>query len=518
MTPTVGPAWRHPIVLTVSLVLGGAPAATLAASPAGPDLLWAEASGGTGFDQPSAIAVDSDGSSLVAGYFQEIAVFGRDGPNETGLVSAGQEDAFIAKYDSLGTLQWVTQAGGPGTGLDRGTDIAVDADGNAVVTGAFSGTAKFGAGEQGGTSLEAAGGYTDAFVAKLDPEGALLWVRGAGGTGDDTGAAVAVDGDGNLYVTGSFQGVALFGAGETAETVLTSDGDFAFDAFLAKYDPFGTLIWARRIGAMTDNFDADVSVGADGSSVVFGSFQGLATFGEGEANETTLDAARGTAMFVAKYTPNGLLAWVKRAGAPLDKSYWNPGLVSPAAGALDKGGNSLVTGHMERKVVFGEGEPTEVTAFGGAGSLFVAKYAPDGSLLWTKRVNGNLYANDIAVDERGLSFVVGQFSGQLTIRVRGVWRTLRTQGRSDAFVVRYSPSGVPLDAWGTGGTGDKFLPSIAVDAAGDVLMSGSFDGTATFGAGTPGEISLESAGWTDIFVSRWKGTDLWRRRAPASRR
>lgn len=141
-------------------------------------------------------------------------------------------------------LDWATRAGG--TGFERGFGIAADNAGNSYVTGPFGGTAIFGAGEANETTLTPAGGL-DIFVAKYDPSGALVWAKRAGGGGIDLGSAIATDGDANSYVTGRFSGTATFGAGDTNETILTGTNDI----FVAKYDPSGALVWAKRAGGGT---------------------------------------------------------------------------------------------------------------------------------------------------------------------------------------------------------------------------------------------------------------------------
>ena len=186
------------------------------------------------------IGVDGSGNSYVTGSFTDDATFGPDEANETTLTSAGNFDIFVAKYDAVGALLWVGRAGGASD--DHGRGIAVDVSGNSYVTGDFAGAATFGQGEPHETTLTSAG-LADIFAAKFDPLGALLWAGPAGGASDDYGRGIAVDGNGNSYVTGDFQGSATFGAtpmtglraAQTDETTLTSAGAGDIDIFVAKY-------------------------------------------------------------------------------------------------------------------------------------------------------------------------------------------------------------------------------------------------------------------------------------------
>ena len=277
----------------------------------------------------------------------------------------------MAKYDASGDLLWAKRAGGEGFGLGYG--IAVDAAGNSYVTGGFGGTATFGPGETNETTLTSAGG--DAFVAKYDASGDLLWAKRAGGIGSASGFGIAVNAAGNSYVTGGFSGAATFGPGETNETTLTSAAG-SLDMFVAKYDASGDLLWAKRAGSSTDTglgLDAglDIAVDGAGNSYVTGKFRGAATFGPGETNETTLTSAVGSnAIFVAKHDASGDLLWAKRAGGE--------GFDLGVGIAVDGAGNSYVTGQFGSAATFGPGETNETTLTSAGGDdIFVAKLGPD---------------------------------------------------------------------------------------------------------------------------------------------
>ena len=197
---------------------------------------------------------------------------------------------LLSSGTALGqNLDWAKLAGGVASG------IAVDDNGNSYVTGQFSGTATFGAGEVNETVLTA-GGDADIFVAKYNGKGRLLWVRQAGGSSFAGGAGIAVDHNGVSYVTGSFVGTVTFGAGEANETVLTAGGDV--DIFVAKYNGKGRLLWVRQAGGSSFAGGAGIAVDHKGSSYVTGDFSGTAIFG---VNETFLVSDGPQSTFVARY-------------------------------------------------------------------------------------------------------------------------------------------------------------------------------------------------------------------------
>ena len=83
-------------------------------------------------------------------------------------------------------------------------------------------------------------------MAKYNSDGTIAWAKWAGGTGTNQGYGIAVDGSGNSYVTGNYQGTATFGSGEPNETQLPSSATGGDVMFIAKYNSDGTLAWAKR--------------------------------------------------------------------------------------------------------------------------------------------------------------------------------------------------------------------------------------------------------------------------------
>src|SRR5262249_15592231 len=135
------------------------------------------------------------------------------------------------------------------------------------------------------------------------------------------------------------------------------------DVFLARYDPSGALVWAKRAGGAGFTAASGIAAMSDGSSVVLGSFFGSATFGAGEPSETTLDSPDGD-VFLARFDATAALAWAKALGGPtLDHA--------DAVTALADG-SAIATGWFQNSAVFGAGEPNETVLTGTGVTLFVA--------------------------------------------------------------------------------------------------------------------------------------------------
>eukprot|EP01031_Cornospumella_fuschlensis_P007689 gene7689-9518_t len=212
----------------ITLTNAGAADAFVVKYNAAGTCLWARSIASTGSEAGISIKVDASGNATASGYFSATTTFA---PGIT-LTSAGGQDYYVARYDTNGTCLWATGTGGAGDDFAR--SLALDADGNTVVTGPFSGTATFAP----GVTLTSVG-QNDLFVAKYDGAGILLWSTKAGGTGNDTVVRIALDRLGNAFVAGDFSSSANFGPGIT----LTSAG--GLDGFIAKYDTSGACLWAK---------------------------------------------------------------------------------------------------------------------------------------------------------------------------------------------------------------------------------------------------------------------------------
>jgi len=269
------------------------------------NLAWAKRAGGSSYDISQGITTLSDNSIVVTGGFYGSATFGPGETNETVLTSVGvqNQDIFIARYNPDGTLAWAKRAGG--TESDIGEGITTLSDNSTVVNGYFSGLAAFGPGDPNQTALTSTG-QSDIFIARYNPDGTLAWAKCAGGSsGGDAGYGITTLSFDSAVATGCFWGTrgttATFGLGEPNETVLTSAGNF--DIFIARYNPDGTLAWAKRAGGTGSDYGYGITTLSDNSTVATGDFSGTVTFGPGEPNEIVLTSAGYSDIFIARFEP-----------------------------------------------------------------------------------------------------------------------------------------------------------------------------------------------------------------------
>ncbi|MHC4507290.1 MAG: hypothetical protein ACYTFI_28815 [Planctomycetota bacterium] len=283
--------------------------------------------------------------------------------------------AFVASCEAdaavPGSLLWAKRAGGPGYDLGAGVDVC--SDGSLAVTGCFEDGATFGPGETNETSLTTTNGWRDIFLARYAPDGSLAWVKGTEGTFQAGSAGVAVLSDDSAVITGEFQGSLTFAPGTSEEITHASAGEM--DIFLAKYDPAGALVWAKRVGSTASDIAYGIAALSDDSVAVTGGFVGTVVFGQGDPAQTTLVSAGGGDTFVARYNSDGTLAWAKRAGGTNS--------VTAYGVAAFPGNATGVTGRFAGTATFGAGEPgqTALTSV-GLTDIFVASFGADGSVAW----------------------------------------------------------------------------------------------------------------------------------------
>src|SRR5205823_2708292 len=155
----------------------------------------------------------------------------------TTLTPSGSSDMFIAQLDNNGNPVWAKNFGG--TSGDAVDAIGVDATGNVYITGFFIGTANFG----GATLKVEFDRDLDVYIAKFTSAGSHVWSKNFTNNGNEQGYALAVSGNGDVTIGGSFSNTVNFGTGDvTAVNAMT-------DAFVARFDNNGTALWAKRMGA-----------------------------------------------------------------------------------------------------------------------------------------------------------------------------------------------------------------------------------------------------------------------------
>jgi cysteine-rich repeat protein len=370
--------------------------------------------------------------------------------------------------------------GSGGTGSEYVEAIAVDRTGNLLLTGWFWGTVDFGGGPHDGT-------HDNIFVEKLNAQGQHLWSRSFGGSHYKFVRDIAVDSAGNILITGYFYGTTDFGGGSLSSAN-------SYDVFAVKLDAQGQHLWSRRLGGTDDDYGMGIAVDSADNVLLTGYFEGTTDLGGGP-----LDSAGSYDydLFAVKLDAQGQHLWSRRFGGT--------GSENVEAIAVDSTGNVLLTGYFYGTTDFGGGPLDSADSY--IPDIFAVKLNAQGQHLWSRRFGGagENHGTDIAVDTTGNVLLAGYFGG--TADFGG--GALDSTGLSDIFAVKLDTQGQHLWSRRFGGPDGEDVRAIAVDSAGNVLLTGYFRGTADFSGGT-----LYSTGLSDIFAVKLdaQGQHVWRRR------
>lgn len=440
------------------------------------------------------ILLDVSGNIFVIGYFSQTGDFD-PGAGVANLTAAGSDDAFLAKYDVNGNYVFAKAIGG--TSPDKAWGLFVDGSGNAVITGSFANTVDFDPGP-GTSNLTAGAGATNAYIAGYTNNGNYQFAGMLGGYGassyPDLGNDVALDGSGNVYITGSFTGTVDFDPGPGVVN-LTSTAVNTADIFIAKYDANGNYLYAKQMGGISADNAYSLFVDAAGNVYITGTFSGTADFDPG-AGVVNLVSAGSLDIFFAKYDAAGNYVYAKSiGGTSIDYA---------ASLSVDGSNNVYITGYYQGTVDFNPGAGVANLVSAGSDDVFFAKYDVSGNYVYAKSIGGTGFDNGFSIkaDGSGNVYVTGSFSGTADFDPGAGVVNLVSAGGADIFIAKYNASGNYVYAKGMGGTATDNGNNIKVDGSGNVYVTGYFTGTADFDPGA-GVVNLISAGVNDIFAAKY---------------
>jgi hypothetical protein len=363
----------------------------------GGNLVWKKAFGpnASGF---AGIAVDPMGDVLVS--------VGANAPYDFGGGPLPVGGVAVAKLDPMGNHVWSKVFATTGSSTTAPA-IAADAQGNVFVGGSFGGALDFGS-----AGMLTPTPQGDLFIAKLDPLGNAVWSKQGHALGNAQTQRLAAGAAGSVVATGWFSNPLDLGTGPIM-------GAGEGDIFVARFDGSGNAVYVKTFGDAQAQQDCLGAVDAAGNVVLTGSFQGAVDFGGGPLQAVGSDG------FLAKLDPAGNHLW--------SKSFGNGKSVYADGASFDAAGNVLFAGGFDGVLDFGAGQLTSA----GNGDVYVAKYTPGGTALWTKRFGDAQvqYANDVKPSLSGAPIVTGTFSGTIDFGTGAV----TAMGMSDLFLVTLPP-------------------------------------------------------------------------------
>ena len=322
------------------------------------NFIWARGFGGVGTDDVNSLKTDLAGNLLITGAFSSTVDFD-PGTGTSNLISNGDKDVYISKFDPSGSFIWAKSFGG--TGTDEGSSVSTDATGNIYAGGLFSSTVDFDPGA--GTSNSTSAGGTDIFISKLDASGNFVWTKSSGSTLNDAAESLVLDPTGNVYSTGYFEGIVDFDPGAGSSN-LTSNG--GRDVFVSKLDASGNYIWAKAFGASSGDNGNSINIDAVGNIHVAGSYRDAVDFDPG-TGITNLSSNGSDDIFISKFDPFGNFMWAKSCGGSLNDFGFSV--------HVDASGNVLVSGNFYSTVDFDPGAGTSNLSSNGQLDAFILKLA-----------------------------------------------------------------------------------------------------------------------------------------------
>lgn len=435
-----------------------------------PNIIPVINAGGTSSDTGNSFAMDDSSNIYVTGTFAGIAFFGA-----TYVTSnSNNGNIYVAKYSKSGILKWIKTGGGPaGTSA---SDIVVDSKGNLYVRGFTAGQATFGT-ITFAVGTDETGGQS--YLTKLQSDGTFEWVKA---TNSFSYAAVAIDDNDNLYLTGSFKGSHTLGATTITSSPNSTNTALSYDFYLAKYDTEAdNWLWAKSYGSTSTESSGSLVLDGSGNLYVTGAFGGTVAFGSISKTASAVSNS-----FIGKYNP------VTEDWVWVETHYPAKGFAT----SVDNSGNLYLTGNFTSTITLGSITKTGVS--GGNTDVFIAKINSSGIVEWLLTAGGTGGSDDdggtsIQADASSNIYVTGYFAGTAKFGTK----TITATANKALFIAKYNSIGgiiwVQKIDRASGSTGS--INNIIISPDGNVYAVGSYSGTTTFGKTT-----LIARGETDIFV------------------
>jgi len=358
-------------------------------------------------------------------------------------------DGFVGKLAATGHHQWSLRFGADGD--DSLSGVAVDGAGNVLLAGYFEGTA-----EIGGPALVSEGDE-DIVVAKLGGDGSHVWSRRFGGPGHQFAHDLALDPAGNLVVIGHFDGTLTF----DGQPLASAGGQ---DLFVARLDPAGDVLWAKRFGGPNIEIGWRVTVDAAGDILAAGKLDGPTDFGGGP-----LQTAAGFDVFLLKLAPNGQHLWSAVYGSVSTDDVRD--VTTDGAGAI------IFTGSTYQSIDFGGGP----VCGAGQDDAYLVKLDSAGAHLWSACFGGssNDQGTGVAIDSGGNIVAAGTCEGTVDFGTKSAM----CNPHHAVFVAHLSSTGTTLDVDAYSTFHGQMPTNIALDGWDNRILIGTNMGQVDFGTG-----------------------------------
>ncbi len=390
--------------------------------------------------QGKSVVVEPNGNIFITGYFGGTVVF--DGVGGSDSQSSDNMSNFITKYNADGSYGWTKTfaVDNSGYAFAYGTGTKVDASGNIFITGYFISTVTFD-GIDGSDSIYCGnleGGCS--FITKYNADGSYGWTKTfdmAAYNNCVNHKSMAVDNNGNIFITGYFYGIVTFDGigGIDSQTNPSGNGNFT-DAFITKYNADGSYGWTKTFDNLNGDASSDnVVTDSLGNIYITGTFNNTVIFDGVGGSDSRTDIGSGNS-FLTKYNADGSYGWTKTFyNASGSSSVTSIGIAADI-------NNNIYLDLVVAGIVIFDGESGSDVQVGNAsgGNSSLTKYNADGSYGWTKTFNSSydtsVSSSKILVDSNSNIYRAGLFIGTVTFDGVG-GSDSRTSAGGGSFLTSY---------------------------------------------------------------------------------
>jgi hypothetical protein len=467
------------------------------ANSGAPDIAWGSVTNNNYWGRGRFLKTDQYGNFYVTGGFTGST----DVDLQSGthiLTSAGSStDLFLTKYDNNGLWQWSLPIGSAGTtsNTEEGYSVYIDGQENVYLTGTFQGTSDFDPGP--GVVNLTAHGPRDAFFAKFNSNGELMWAKGFGSTSEDTyPVSIVLDKNSNVLLSGIFSAVTDFdpNAGVYNVSPAAASGSTQLNSgYVAKYDNAGNFISAYAIGSCNSGAGDGPALTIDRSNniIVSGTFDGTSDFDVLAGVYNVSSAATGSSdVYVAKYSPSMALLWIKKFG--------DSGSDQAFSLTSDTDNNIYLLGQANGNIDFSGGAGTGVF-FNPA--TFIVKYDSAGvfQLKYPLTATGaTTVVHSIELDGAQNLYAAGSYFFNLNCGAGNI----ASLGQYDGFVVKYARDGSLQWNFSIASTLDDEVTGVTTDRDGNVFVAGIFGNTVDFDP-TASAYPMTSPSGSTSFIAKY---------------
>lgn len=440
--------------------------------------------GGTSDDGIYDLETDKKGNIYATGWYKG-AMDINPGPGVVSILSNGNRDGFVVKFDSLGNYIWSVHYGS--TGQDEGSVITTDSSNNVIVAGRFSLTMTI-AGGGNSRTLTAVDGR-DIYLAKFDESGTLIWAYSFGGVGYDDAEEVATDADMNIYMAGSFNSVSIdFNPSPMATNILSS-ATLNDDGYLLKLDSSGVFQWVQQFATPGWDEVAGFKITDNSKLWLTGYFSGNMSIQPGFP---AMQSAGSSDVMITCFDLNGvLLKQVSIGGSGIDYAF-----------GIDVSSEKLyLSGAFSQVVDFDPGTGMQnKTSNGGVDEFMLAL---DTSFAFRWCYAGGGLNNDVGlpvniINDNAVLFG-GYYGGNATLNFNGSSKTYTGTDPNNLYFVICDSLGVAYRSFTYKSAGYENVHTCKALSNSKVILSGVYGGAVDFDP-TSAVLSIGNVGATDCFV------------------